>query len=133
MSIDQTTLLLDNLFNNINKKKGRFFVAEFQEQLVGFIAGYIKKTDKRKIQKEKKECVGHISKIYVKPEQRKKGIGRVLIEKMEEYFKENECDYATISSFAENDDAVCLYQKLGFSMRYISLLKPLKCKNLIIS
>jgi ribosomal-protein-alanine N-acetyltransferase len=60
---------------------------------------------------------GHVVSIAVLDEYRKKGIGRVLVEESVKGIKSKKCDEFHLEVRCSNNDAVRLYEKLGFTIR----------------
>ena len=56
---------------------------------------------------------------------RNNGVGTALLEKMEEYFKNNGCEYVFISVFAYNEKALSFYDKHNYHARMIDNIKKL--------
>ena len=68
------------------------------------------------------EAHGHIANIIVAPEGEGRGIGRVLIEKGEEWARSQGFRWLTLSVFAQNLRAREVYQRLGYGediMKYV--------------
>ncbi len=91
-----------------------FIVGEIQGKLVGYIMckteygfsnfkklGFVKK--------------GHVVSVAVLDEHRKKGIGRVLVEEAVNGVKSKKCDELYLEVRCSNNDAVRLYEKMGFT------------------
>ena len=93
-----------------------FIVAEIGGKQVGYIMckteygfsnfkklGFVKK--------------GHVVSIAVLDDYRKRGIGRVLVEESVKGVKSRKCDEFYLEVRCSNNDAVRLYEKLGFVIR----------------
>ncbi|MBA0908126.1 MAG: ribosomal protein S18-alanine N-acetyltransferase [Nitrosarchaeum sp.] len=93
-----------------------FIIAEIGEKHVGYIMckteygfsnfkklGFVKK--------------GHVVSIAVLDEYRKKGIGKALVEESVNGVKLKNCDEFYLEVRCSNNDAVRLYEKLGFMIR----------------
>lgn len=93
-----------------------FIIAEIGEKHVGYIMckteygfsnfkklGFVKK--------------GHVVSIAVLDEYRKKGIGKALVEESVHGVKLKNCDEFYLEVRCSNNDAVRLYEKLGFMIR----------------
>lgn len=48
------------------------------------------------------------------------------MEAMEEYFREQECEFVRVSCFAPNTDAHRFYEKSGYEDRNIEMVKRLR-------
>jgi diamine N-acetyltransferase len=81
-----------------------------------------------KIKKEKKELF--LSKLYIISGERKKGIGRQVINDMEGMCKDNSLTKITLTVFHKNGGAIKAYEKIGFKNR--GLIKRDIGNNIII-
>ena len=57
---------------------------------------------------------------------RSKGVGQQLMDKMEEYFKSQGCEYSYVDVFAYNDPAIKFYYKKGYHPRMLTTIKKIK-------
>ena len=71
------------------------------------------------------ETHGHIANIIVAPEGEGRGIGRVLIEKGEEWARLQGFRWLTLSVFAQNLRAREVYQRLGYGEDIMKYVKEL--------
>lgn len=67
--------------------------------------------------------IGFISDLVVTETERRKGIGKLLIDYAERYFCENGCNYTQLEVFAPNQKAFEMYNKLGFKVNCYYLSK----------
>lgn len=109
-----------------NRDSEGFFVAKDGDKIIGFVAG-----DANWFSKREKKKVGAIHEIVVLPEYRGMGIGKALMERVLNYFKEKGLDTAELWVGDENERAIEFYKKFGFeeSGRYnywIRMTKRLK-------
>jgi GNAT superfamily N-acetyltransferase len=104
----------------MNKRPGTaIFIAEDQGIALGFIH---LQTGKDYYYNEEH---GHIADLIVAPQAEGRGIGRVLIEKGEEWAGSQGFRWLTISVFAQNLRARQVYQRLGYGediMKYVKAL-----------
>jgi len=68
---------------------------------------------------------GHIADLIVAPEGEGRGIGRVLIEKGEEWARSQGFRWLTVSVFAQNLRAREVYQRLGYGEDIMKYVKEL--------
>ena len=68
---------------------------------------------------------GHVEDLVVAPEGEGRGIGRMLMEKGEEWAREQGYKWLTLSVFAQNFRARELYQRLGYGEDIIKYVKEL--------
>jgi ribosomal-protein-alanine acetyltransferase len=81
-------------------------VAKLNGMIVGFIIGMI--------HIERNALVGHILTIDVLPSHRRRGIAQMLLQKIEEIFKERGVKSCRLEVREDNVAALKLYQKLGY-------------------
>ncbi len=117
-----------NLVKEIRKNKGMIYLAEENGKILGCIAGTIKKQTKE----QRYECVyskvGTILELVIYPEFRSKGIGKVLMNKIEDYFKKEECTTITLEVMQGNKDAYEFYKRLEYQERSKGMIKIIKWK-----
>ena len=68
---------------------------------------------------------GEITELVVSNNVRSKGIGNMLISKMEEYFKSLGCEYILVDVFAYNENAIKFYDKNGYHSRMYTNIKKI--------
>ena len=89
-----------------NKKKDRYLIAEVGGEIVGFCRY-------RLCEKVDGHCRGAISELYVKPEQKRMGIGGLLFRYALDDLKESGCGSAELGCFSENHSALAFYRKMN--------------------
>lgn len=114
---------LRQLLDDVARREGRFFVAEDNGQLVGFIQGIIDRhtDDTLYVLSHKPGAHGWIGELYVKQEYRGQGIAKKLISNLAKYFRENGCISMRLSVLADNELAIGVYEKIGFETRDLEL------------
>lgn len=60
-----------------------------------------------------RKCNGAISELYVKPEQKRMGIGGLLFRYALDDLKESGCRRAELGCFSENHSALTFYRKMN--------------------
>lgn len=85
------------------------FVAKLNGKIIGFVA-----SDGNWYSKREGKVVGAIHEVVVLPDYRNLGIGKSLINKALEYFKERGIDTVELWVGDENFRAINFYKKLGF-------------------
>ena len=68
---------------------------------------------------------GEITELIVTNKIRNKGVGKLLINKMEEYFKSVDCKYIIVDVFAYNDIGINFYNKSGYHSRMETMIKKI--------
>ncbi len=101
------------------------FVAKEGEKIVGFVAG-----DADWFSKRERKKVGAVHEIVVDPDRRGLGIGKALMERILDYFRESGLDTVELWVGDENERALRFYKSLGFKEKdrynyWIRMTKPL--------
>lgn len=68
---------------------------------------------------------GEITELVVSKNVRNKGIGNILINKIEDYFRKSDCEYVLVNVFAYNELAINFYDKNEYHSRMITKIKKL--------
>jgi len=98
--------------DKIKSKGGKILVARIKDKTAGIIVG--------EIYEYFTQICGFIQHIYVCPEYRKNGIGKKLIENLEDYYKSIGCNEMEMFISINNDPSTFLAKKQGFKpTRYI--------------
>lgn len=112
---------LDEVKNN----NGICYLAIENEKAIGLIMGTIPPYEEYDYLDYKCPKRGIITELIVTSKIRSKGVGQVLMDKMEEYFKLNNCEYVLVDVFAYNDNAINFYNKKGYHPRMHTDIKKL--------
>ena len=113
---------VEELFSN---QKCFTFIAEERDQSAGFIFGEIKEKKEKVYDKE-----GYVDSWYVEPEYREAGTGKLLFDSLVEEFKKADCTHIALSVHFDNTKAIQIYERMDFTKRVISFIKPLKDLNI---
>lgn len=108
---------------HIEKRGGIFVVSENDGAIIGLCAGEIIESEPIDEYEVKPHKAGRITEIYVEGEYRGQGIGKQLLERVEEYFREQKCEVIRLEVFAPNASARAFYDKMGYGERDIDLAK----------
>lgn len=107
----------------VAENDGIIYVAEVNGQLVGAVVGTIpEQTKEDQLEHVPSKC-GEVLELVVESGFRGKGVGTMLMNMLEEYFKENNCNMSGVLVFAPNRKAHRLYSKLGYEDRSIYMTK----------
>ncbi len=110
----------------LSEKEGLFLIALDNDQVVGFIMGTIE----RPTEDDKVGVIptlpGRITELYISENFRGQKVGTLLLEKLEDYFKEKECTIVRVEAAVFNEKAEEFYNKKGYYPRTIDNLKVLK-------
>lgn len=110
----------------VKENNGKCFLALIEDKVVGLIMGIIPEYGEYDYLDYKCPKRGVISELVVTKNIRSKGIGKELIEKIEDYFIEQNCEYVLIDVFAYNNKALEFYDKNGYHPRMVVDIKKLQ-------
>lgn len=135
LSIDEDNL--DNLhpeyrekmavldLEEIKNNNGKCYLAIEEEKVIGLIMGYVIIYDKYDYLDYKCPKSGEVSELIVSKRARNGGIGKSLMNKMEQYFKSINCEYIFIDVFGYNKNAIEFYKKQGYHTRMLRNIKKI--------
>ncbi|MBT3298015.1 GNAT family N-acetyltransferase [archaeon] len=107
------------LGKNLRQNNVSFFIAIEKGEIIAYSGGEIEINPPT----HKEKFKGHLFNLYVKPDYRKKGIGKKLILKILHWFKKNKIKEIELYTKADNIKAQSLYKKNGFNDYYLKLEK----------
>ena len=87
-------------------KGNRIFLALEDEQMIGYLFGYMDKGERKNSIYEKDELFFDVEELYVKPGFRSRGIGKKLFQYMEEKLKEEKVELILLSTATKNYKAI---------------------------
>ena len=101
----------------VREQEGKIYLAEENEKIKGLILGVV--SEKDEIDKLTNDCAktGAILELIISKECRGTGIGKELLNNMEQYFKSIGCQRVTIEVFGPNVSAYNFYCKNGYINR----------------
>ena len=111
--------------DEINNNDGICYLAIENNKALGLIMGTIPTYDEYDYLDYKCPKKGIITELIVTSKIRSKGVGQALMDKMEEYFKFNNCEYVFVDVFAYNENAINFYNKKGYHPRMYTDIKKL--------
>lgn len=109
----------------VESNSGKCYLAIENNHAVGVIMGIITKYDEYDYLDYKCPRKGEITELVVSKNVRGRGIGNLLIQKMEEYFKSVGCEYVSIDVFSYNKKAMNFYSKFGYHSRMNIVIRKL--------
>ena len=115
--------LLD--LQEIKEKNGKCYLAIENDKAIGLIMGIIKKFDEYDYLDYKCPKEGEITELIVTSKIRSNGVGQLLMNKMEEYFKSVGCKYILVDVFAFNKNGINFYNKQGYHPRMYTDIKKI--------
>ena len=114
------------LLKIIKEDKGIILLAEFDNKIIGCVAGIIETLDKGEILGNKKKLkTARILELYVEPEYRGKHIAVKLMTEITKYFKAKKCEQLRLEVYAPNNNAHNFYLSQGFKNESIDLMKKI--------
>jgi GNAT superfamily N-acetyltransferase len=115
----------ERTLQNVAKNNGIIYVAEKRGRIVGLVVGIMPEQTKEELLEHIPFKRGVVLELIVDEGYREKGVGTMLMEKMEDYFKKNGCSASGVDVFFPNKDAYRLYSRLGYRERDIWMTKKL--------
>lgn len=116
---------VDQLIGHVERDHGLIFIACDDHEVGGFIAGSIPDEGPDDLLDHYPAKEGKIIELVVSQEHRGQGTGHTLMEKMEEYFRQKDCEYIRVGCFAPNTGTHLFYEKCGYADRYVEMLKKI--------
>ena len=111
--------------NKVDKQNGKIYLYVEKNVVKGLIIGIVEEKDE--IDKLTNDCAktGSILELVVKSSIRGQGIGKTLLEKMEEYFKSINCRRINIEVFGPNKKGLNFYEKNNYIVRDMIVSKKI--------
>ena len=109
----------------VRKNNGKCYLAIENDKAIGLIMGIIPDYDKYDYLDYKCPKRGIITELIVTAKIRSNGIGKELMDKMESYFRDNNCEYVLVEVLAYNESAVNFYERKGYHTRMNINIKKL--------
>ena len=109
----------------VKDNNGKCYLAIENDKAIGVIMGTIIKFDEYDYLDYKCPKEGEITELVVSKSVRGNGIGKLLVEKMEEYFKSVGCEYVLIDVFSYNTKGMNFYSKFGYHSRMNRVIRKL--------
>ena len=111
--------------DEVNKNNGKCYLAVENNKAIGLIMGCIFPYDEYDYLDYKCPKRGEITELIVSKNARSKGIGNMLMNKMEDYFKSVGCEYVLVDVFAYNENAIKFYERREYHPRMYTDIKKL--------
>ena len=109
----------------VDKYNGKCYLAIENNQVLGLIMGCIPEYDEYDYLDYKCPKRGEITELIVTKKVRSKGVGQMLMNKMEEYFKNMGCEYIHVDVFGYNEKGINFYKKSGYHTRMLNMIKKI--------
>jgi len=111
----------DYFTKRINSEPGVCFVAEQNNIIIGYVAGRVSK----EIDKTDTILRSELENIYIEDTARSNGIGRLLVQSLTKWCKDQGAQSMFVSSYYHNNDAISFYRACGFEPFVLKLEKRL--------
>lgn len=109
----------------VKTNSGKCFLAIENNTVIGLIMGIMREYNKYDYLDYKCPKQGEITELIVSKKIRNSGVGQALMDKLEEYFKKENCEYILVDIFAYNDNALKFYHKQGYHPRMVTSIKKI--------
>ena len=110
---------------NVREYNGKCYLYVENDKAIGLIMGTIPPYSEYDYLDYKCPKRGVITELIVTKNTRNKGIGHLLIEHLEKYFKQNGCEYIIVDVFAYNEIGKKFYNKNNYHARMETLIKKI--------
>lgn len=109
----------------VNNQEGKIYLAIENELIIGLIMGVVE--EKNEIDKLTNDCAktGSVIELIVKNNIRGNGIGKILLDKIENYFKSINCKRVNIEVFGPNKKGLNFYEKNDYIIRDMIVSKKI--------
>ncbi len=124
LTLDYREKYFEKTINEVNKYKGKIFLAKELDSIVGLIIGIINNENESTYDFSAPKR-GRVIELIVSKKCRSNGIGNQLLSKMENYFRKVGCKGVLIDVFAYNENAQRFYYKNGYFNRNIEIMKKI--------
>ena len=115
----------DKYLEDVKDNDGKCILAVENNKAIGLIMGTIIKFDEYDYLDYKCPKKGEITELIVTSKIKSKGVGQLLMNKMEEYFKLVGCEYVLVDVFAYNKKCIDFYNKQGYHPRMYTNIKKI--------
>lgn len=111
--------------NKVKKQNGKIYLSVDNGIVIGLIIGIVEEKDE--IDKLTNDCAktGSVLELVVESNIRGNGIGKSLLERIEEYFKSINCKRINIEVFGPNKKGLNFYEKNNYIIRDMIVSKKI--------
>ncbi len=109
----------------MRKTNGKCYLAVENGEVIGLVLGAIDIYDKYYYLDYKCPKRGRVLEIIVKKEHRRRGIGHMLMQKLENHFRSLDCEYIILEVLSYNKTAIDFYSYNNFHERTETQIKKL--------
>jgi ribosomal protein S18 acetylase RimI-like enzyme len=114
------------MLQKVAENNGIIYVAEVDGQVVGAVVGTMPEQTREDQLEHVPSKFGEALELVVEAGYKGRGVGTMLMNKLEEYFRENNCSILGVGVLAPNKDAHRLYSKLGYKDRSFYMTKDVQ-------
>lgn len=107
----------------IEQYSGKIYLAEEDGKIVGLVAGYVEEKDEEDKLTNRCPIRGVISELVVDRFCRNSGIGSQLMDSIESYLKDQNCEYIVVNVFEPNEAALRFYNARKYTPRNIEMIR----------
>lgn len=135
VSIDQDNLdCVGNDYRNemalidlkeVKENNGKCYLAVDNNKVIGLVMGIERKYDEEDYLDYKCPKAGEITELIISNDYRNTGIGNLLINEIEDYFKSIGFEYVHVDVFAYNKNAIDFYTKRSYHNRMHNMIKKI--------
>lgn len=120
--VDNASVMFrEHLKSQINNEDGLVLVAEIEDELIG----YTKAKIGERSPVHERSRIGEIDDIFVKEEYRRLNVGRRLVKKCHEWFKEKGIDLLSVDVLRVNGVGQSFWDSLGYTDYKVTKFKEL--------
>lgn len=111
--------------NKVKKQNGKIYLSVDNGIVIRLIIGIVEEKDE--IDKLTNDCakIGSVLELVIKSNIRGNGIGKALLERIEEYFKSINCKRINIEVFGPNKKGLNFYEKNDYIIRDMIVSKKI--------
>ncbi len=106
--------------NKIKKNQGALYLCEQDGTICGYCLGWVIDEEDHEIHPDIRKH-GHIEDIYIRPEFRRTGMGKCLLNALIQHFQMQKIKRITLGFLKENSEAERFYQSCGFSAYFMKM------------
>lgn len=115
--------LEEAILKDCREKDGKIFVTETNNKIIGFAWCCVEEEPTDLMYYEPLRKVVYVGDLFVLEEYRSQGVGRGLVNKIEDYAKEKGLYFIKLQTNAKNNLARDIYKNLGFEEEEVVLIK----------
>src|SRR5271157_4009140 len=117
------------LKKEVNDKDVLILVAEQRGELLGYSMAMIVKRNDEFVNPKNYQRTGYVSDLFVTKTARGRRISSGLLKDTLRWFEKNKINYAELHVFADNGQAIGIYQRFGFEPFRLQMKKKLKASK----